>query len=71
MVEVQKEHETESPSSLIYKFNKRVQRSGILKEAKKRRFKTRKVNRNQRRAAALHRETRRKEIVKAKKLGRF
>ncbi len=54
---------------MIYRFTKRMQHSGILKEAKKRRFSQRPVNRNKRRLSALHREVKKKEVEKMRKLG--
>ena len=68
MVYVKKE-EGESASSLVYRFNKRVQHSGVLREAKKRQFRSRSVNKNQRRVSALRREELKREAEKAKKLG--
>lgn len=67
-MEVRKK-EGESASALIYRFGKKVQQSGVLREAKKRRFKHRLINRNKRRVSALHREEKRKEIERARKLG--
>lgn len=61
----------ESNNSLIYRFTKKVVRSGVLREARKRRFHARNVNRNKRRKSALHREEKRKEIERAKRLGNF
>lgn len=64
-----KRKEGENPSALLYRFSKKIQQSGVLREAKKRRFRHRAVNRRKRRASALYREERVKEIKKAKKLG--
>ncbi|MDP3947286.1 MAG: 30S ribosomal protein S21 [bacterium] len=61
--------EGESVTSFIYRFTKRVKQSGILKEAKKRRFRARPMNRNRRRLSALHRETKKVERQRLKKLG--
>lgn len=61
--------EGESVTSLIYRFSKRVKQSGILREAKKRRFRSRPKNRQRRRLSALHRETKRQEVQRLKKLG--
>lgn len=61
--------EGESPTALIYRFSKRVKQSGIIREAKKRRFYSRSKNRRARRLSALHRETKRQEIERLKKLG--
>jgi len=59
----------ESASSLLYNFTKRIKRSGVLKEARKRRFHKRRVSRLKRRFSAIHRENKRKEINEARKLG--
>ncbi|HEY4475884.1 MAG TPA: 30S ribosomal protein S21 [Candidatus Paceibacterota bacterium] len=61
--------EGESPNALIYRFTKKIQQSGILKEAKKRRFHSRKVSRLKRRLSAIHRSDKRREYEKAKKMG--
>jgi len=61
--------EGESASSLMYRFTKKIQQGGILKEAKKRRFHVRPKNRNKRRVLALKREARKAEIMRKKKLG--
>ena len=63
--------EGESESTLVYRFGRRVQQSGVLREAKKRRFHTRTINRNRRRKNALRMEKKRLEVEKAKKLGEF
>lgn len=68
MMEVRKK-ENETSNALIYRFLKRIQHSGILREAKKRRFRDRSANRMKRRLSALHRENKKKEVEKAKKLG--
>lgn len=67
-VEVKK-RENESPSALIYRFIKRVQQTGVLREAKKRRFHNRSQNRLKRRVSALHREEKKHEIERARKMG--
>ena len=61
--------EGESINSLIYRFTKRVQQSGVLREAKRRKFHGRPINRRRRRLSALHREVKRQEFEKAKKMG--
>lgn len=66
-----KKRDGESSTALAYRFTKRVKRSGILIEFRKRRFHHRKENKNRRRKSALHREKRRKEVEKSKKLGTF
>ena len=67
-IEVRKK-EGESVGTLIYRFTKRVQQSGVLREAKKRRFYSRVTNRLKRKLSALHRDGKKKEMDRAKKLG--
>lgn len=67
-IEVRKK-EKESTSALFFRFSKRVKRSGVLKESKKRRFRARPVSRRQRRLSALHREGKRSELGRLRKLG--
>jgi len=43
-----KRREGESGTALAYRFSKRVQRSGVLREARRRRFHQRKINKNKR-----------------------
>ena len=71
MVLTVKKRDGESANTLVYRFGKRVQYSGILREARKRRFYKRAINRNRRRRSALHSAARKEEIKKAKKLGTF
>lgn len=66
-----KRREGESVSAFLYRFSKKMQQSGILKEAKKRRSRPRVVNKNKRRIAAIYREDKKAEIETAKKLGTF
>lgn len=61
--------EGESASAMMYRFTKKIQQGGILKEAKKRRFYARPKNRNKRRTLALKRETKRVEIQYKKRWG--
>ncbi|MCP6719971.1 MAG: 30S ribosomal protein S21 [Patescibacteria group bacterium] len=64
-----KKKEGESLGSFLYRFNKRIRQSGILKEAKKRRFHSRNVNRNKRRASALYRIQKKKQVARQRKYG--
>jgi len=68
MIEVKKK-EGESPSSLYFRFSKKVRRSGVVLEVRKRRFYGRVVNRRKVRVSAGHRAAKAKEIVRLKKLG--
>lgn len=61
----------ESVGSLIYRFTKKIQQSGILREARKRRFHDRAPNSTKKRLAAIYREKRSKEIKEEKKQGLF
>ncbi len=60
----------ETPQSLVYRFTKAVQKSGLLVEARKRRFEERKKSDNLQKRAALLREEKRREYEKLKKLGK-
>jgi len=64
-----KRREGESISAFIFRFSKKVQQSGILREAKKRKFRDRPTSKYKKRLSALHREQKKKEIEKAKKMG--
>lgn len=64
-----KKKEGESVNAFLFRFNKKVKQSGVLKEVKKRRFTNRSQNRNKRRSAALYRETKKKKLEQEKKYG--
>ena len=66
-----KRRDGESANSLIYRFTKRVQQSGVLREARARRFNKRVANKRGRRVSALHREKKQAEVRRLKKLGVF
>jgi len=68
MLEIKK-REGENIGAFLYRFNKRIQQSGILKEVRKRRFVKRSQNRRKRRLAALYRAGRIDELRYAKKHG--
>lgn len=61
--------EGESSAAMMYRFTKKIQQGGILKEAKKRRFYERPKNRNKRRVLALKRETKKAEVQYKKRWG--
>jgi ribosomal protein S21 len=67
-IEVRKK-EGESGNSLLFSFTKRVKRSGILREMRKRKFHTRSVSRVKRKLTAIHRDEKKKEVERQKKLG--
>lgn len=68
MIEAKKK-EGESTSALFFRFSRKVKRSGVLKESKKRRFRDRPTSRVKRRVSALHREIKKKEIERLKRAG--
>ena len=68
MLSVRK-REGESPTSLMYRFNKRVKQSGLIKEVRKRRFTDRRVSKFKVKLKALHREAAKKEYQYKKKMG--
>jgi len=64
-----RKRENESDMSLIYRFTKRVQQSGVLKEVKRRRFTVRKQSALKMKRSALYRLGKRTEIETARKQG--
>jgi ribosomal protein S21 len=68
MIEVKKK-EGESANALLFRFSRRIKRSGVLKEANKRRFRGRAANKRSRKISAIHRSRKRTEIVRMKRLG--
>jgi hypothetical protein len=67
-IEVRKK-EGESPNSILYNFTRKVKRSGIVKEIRGRKNHKRVISRIKRRASAIHREEKRVEVERQKKLG--
>lgn len=59
----------ENVGSFLYRFSKRVQQSGVLKEVRKRRAHGRPENKRKRRLGALYRMNKQSEISKLKKYG--
>ncbi len=64
-----KRKEGEPGAALLSRFTRRVKRGGILKEANRRRFYARPANRRARRLSALHREAKKQDFLRARKLG--
>jgi len=60
----------ETAQSLLHRFTRNVQQSGILFRARKTRFKERKKSREMKKRAALRREEIKKEYEKLKKIGK-
>ena len=67
-IEVRKK-DGESPNAILYNFTRRVKRSGIVKEVRSRKYHERPTSRIKRRSSAIHREEKRVEIDRQKKLG--
>ena len=70
MIEVRK-RDNESSESLVRRFTKRVQQSGVLLRAKKRRFYEREKNKSAQRADALRRKAIREQRDVLRKLGKL
>ncbi len=70
MIQV-KRKDRETAESLIRRFSRRVQQSGVLKQVRKLRFRAEEPSRDKRRAGALYKVKIRKEISRLKKLGKF
>lgn len=70
MIQVRRK-ERETAESLIRRFSRRVQQSGVLKQVRKMRFHQEEKSRVKRRDEALYKVKIRKEINRLKKLGKF
>jgi ribosomal protein S21 len=70
VIEVRKK-EKETSESLIRRFSRRVQQSGVLVHARKARFLKDEKSKREKRNEALYKIKIRKEIDKLKKLGKF
>lgn len=66
-----KRKERETAESLVRRFSRRVQQSGVLKQVRKLRFRQEEKSRPARRNEALYKVKIRKEINRLKKLGKF
>ncbi len=64
-----KKREGESATSLMYRFNKRIKQSGLIREARKRRFYVRPKSKHKTKLSALHRNKQVQEYAKKKKMG--
>lgn len=64
-----KKREGENVSSVLFRFNKRIKQSGVMKEVKGRRFKKRPANRRVKRLSALYKTAKNAELARQKKLG--
>lgn len=70
MVEVKK-RENESSEALVRRFKRRVQQSGVLFRARKRRFRVRKRNKRQQKLDAMRRAEIKQERDLLRKLGKL
>jgi ribosomal protein S21 len=66
-----KRREKESVQSLVRRFTRAVQQSGILIRAREKMYRDREKSENLKREAALRREELRKKYEKLKKLGKI
>jgi len=66
-----KKKEKESSQSLVRRFTRRIQQSGILLRARKTRFRKREKSKDMKREAALRREEMKKEYERLEKLGKI
>ncbi|HQB85057.1 MAG: 30S ribosomal protein S21 [Parcubacteria group bacterium ADurb.Bin247] len=64
-----KKQDKETTQSLIRRFTKAIKQSGVLREARNRRFFTRPLSKQARKTAALRKIRAREEYAKAEKLG--
>ena len=61
----------ENNSSILRRFSRRIQESGIIRNVKKNRYNLRKESKLKQKISALKRISRRREIEKLKKLGKM
>jgi ribosomal protein S21 len=70
MVEVRK-RDKETSESLIRRFTRQLQQSGVLMRARKTRFRAKRATKRELRERALYNQRIRAEIEKLKKMGKF
>ena len=70
MIEVKK-RDKESPESLIRRFSRRVQQSGVLVQARRARFRADTKTRREMREGAMYKEKVKKVVTRLKKMGKF
>ena len=70
MIEV-KRKDRESPESLIRRFSRRVQQSGVLVQARRSRFRMEDKTKREMRQGAMYKEKVKKIVSKLKKMGKF
>ncbi len=64
-----KRRQGESISAFLHRFSTKIKQSGILLEAKKRRYKDRPISKAKRKRSAIHRAEKKKEMEAARKKG--
>ena len=70
MIEVKKK-DRESSESLIRRFSRRVQQSGVLVKARKSRFRAEEKTRREKISGAIYKEKVKKVVNRLKKMGKF
>jgi ribosomal protein S21 len=70
MIEVKKK-DRESSESLIRRFSRRVQQTGVLVQARRSRFRTEEKSRREKIDGAIYKEKVKKVVNKLKKMGKF
>ncbi len=70
-LEAKRSSEQESSQSLIRRFSKKIKKSGILLEARKKAYKKRSLSPQLKKRAALRREKLKKEYQTMAKMGKF
>jgi ribosomal protein S21 len=70
MIEVKKK-DRESSESLIRRFSRRVQQSGVLVQARRSRFRLDEKSRREKREGAMYKAKVKKIVSKLKKMGKF
>lgn len=70
MIEVKKK-DRESSESLIRRFSRRVQQSGILVQARRSRFRMDEKSKREMRQGAMYKEKVKKIVSRLKKMGKF
>ncbi|OGI71504.1 hypothetical protein A3C60_00845 [Candidatus Nomurabacteria bacterium RIFCSPHIGHO2_02_FULL_37_45] len=66
-----KKNSNENNSSVLRRFSRRIQESGIIRKVKNTRYSVRKESKLKMKKSALKRMARRKEIEKLRKLGKM
>lgn len=70
MIEVKKK-DRETPESLIRRFSRRVQQSGVLMQARRARFRADEKSKREMRQGAMYKAKVKKIVGKLKKMGKF